>query len=132
MICNDCPHEHGCQGFDCDLQRVEHAALSADLARALGYVPDSPGVRGSVYCKDSYGGGKHVRVWTARGKSKPRWRTFDYRDPTVIVPLIEWLLLYAAKKQSSVTFHAMFFLYEHDLALYVAQAVIAVKAAERK
>lgn len=52
---------------------VEHAALSAELARALGW-QDVECLLGDVVVVDNY-------------------RAFDYRDPTVCLPLIEWLAL---------------------------------------
>jgi hypothetical protein len=54
----------------------EHAVLSAQLARALGW--------------------KHVEIAESQDECLVRiyplsWSLFDYRDPTVYGPLIEWL-----------------------------------------
>ena len=115
------------------------ADLSADLARALGYEPDAPGRKGTVYIKQSHGGGFHVRVWTARGKSKPRWRTFSYDDPTVYGPLVAWLLERGAQiryMRNTKTFAlaappngcVMRFFEAATLPEAVARAVIAVRS----
>jgi hypothetical protein len=66
---------------------INHADLSRQLALALGYAPESARV------KPNYGGGEHVLVYSKRGTHHkfPKWRVFDYRDPSVCLPLLEWL-----------------------------------------
>jgi hypothetical protein len=59
---------------------INHAELSKQLALALGYFPESVRVAPSTYCavyRNCYG--------------QERWEELDYRDPTVCLPLIEWL-----------------------------------------
>jgi len=77
---------------------TDHAQLSRDLALALGYAPESveehrqlrPLVRLGVQYELGeqyilvYGEWSHAVV--------AYWRRFDYRDPTVCLPLIEWLM----------------------------------------
>lgn len=60
---------------------INHAELSKQLALALGYFPESVRVAPSTYCavyRNCYG--------------QERWEELDYRDPTVCLPLIEWLM----------------------------------------
>lgn len=62
------------------------STLSAELARALGYYPES--VR-EVKAPP-------IAEWTEVFRIRspytiPHWFKFDYRDPTVCLPLIEWL-----------------------------------------
>ena len=69
---------------------MNHAELSRDLALALGYPPKSvrvkeaPPVRCQVW---------PTKNWTIGDGPFHRWWDFDYRDPTVVVPLIELLMV---------------------------------------
>lgn len=61
------------------------AQLSKELAFALGYAPES--VR-----KINILLGHGIEVYGAREPYfSPYWKRFDYRDPTIVVPLIKWL-----------------------------------------
>ena len=57
------------------------AELSRDLALALGYYPESVSVKWKHL---------HVYRWCARYK-RNLWFRWDYRDPSVCLPLLEWL-----------------------------------------
>ena len=54
---------------------AEHAALSAQLARALGW----PYIGTDEHC-----------VFVTDGDGSCGW--FDYRDPSVALPVLEWLM----------------------------------------
>jgi len=60
---------------------AEHAALSAQLARALGYYPES------VWVNDYF-----CYVFRNAWFDKETWCRFDYRDPSVALPVLEWLM----------------------------------------
>lgn len=66
---------------------AEHAALSAQVARAIGYEQIK---QISVQACDDlalvYG------RWDDCRPDWPSWREFDYRDPSVALPLLEWLM----------------------------------------
>lgn len=80
----DCPH--GQLARQCPLceREADHAALSRDLALALGYAPEhvAYGVDGGAYV---WGDWPDWRGWFSG-------RPFDYRDPTVWGPVLEWLI----------------------------------------
>ena len=65
---------------------AEHAALSAQLARALGW-------------KETYIDPKNTckvgePLFPERGFDHIlNWHAFDYRDPSVALPVLEWLML---------------------------------------
>ena len=65
---------------------ADHAALSAQLARALGWrivdvveVTDYEGQFVDTVCKVRHKGARFSRL-------------FDYRDPSVALPVLEWLM----------------------------------------
>ena len=58
---------------------ADHAALSAQLARALGYYPES------VWVNDYF-----CYVFRNAWFDKETWCRFDYRDPSVAIPVLEW------------------------------------------
>lgn len=58
---------------------AEHAALSAQVARAIGWKYVATDINPPVY---------HVYVSNDAGECG--W--FDYRDPSVALPLLEWLM----------------------------------------
>lgn len=98
------------------------AELSKSLALALGYAPESVRVAPSTYCavyRNCYG--------------QERWEEFDYRDPTVCLPLLEWLMReHNCDVGAGVDFIIWFnsdreTLHCDTLAEAVARAVIAVK-----
>ena len=67
---------------------LNHAELSRELALALGYAPESvrvvrpwPPEPVRNYCE----------VYRITNDMGPYWRKFDYRDPTIVLPLIKWL-----------------------------------------
>ena len=67
----------------------DHADLSRRLALALGYYPES--VRTYMFM--------FVEVWRVERKYRGfdhaaapcRWHAFDYRQPDVALPVLEWL-----------------------------------------
>lgn len=84
---------------------ADHAALSAQLARAIGYYPESVRTNAKKHtCADddgvvySYVGG--CDVYNGRGpdgvfagiSEGDDWYEFDYRDPSVALPVLEWLM----------------------------------------
>lgn len=100
---------------------AEHAELSAQLARALGWP--------TIYIAP----GGHVHV-TDTGMRYPR--TFDYRAPDVCLPLIEWLvvanecMVERSIVSSDVGVHSMSrgFIWAKTLPEAVARAVIALRS----
>lgn len=62
---------------------AEHAALSAQVARAIGYCPESVRIikwpSGDAMCGV-------YRIPPHDARENPRWIDFDYRDPA---PLVE-------------------------------------------
>jgi len=66
---------------------TDHADLSKSLALALGWEDVYP---------VSLATWKHPYVMVSEGVvprgQMMQWRMFDYRDPTVCLPLIEWLM----------------------------------------
>ena len=68
---------------------AEHAALSAKLARAIGWEHVYPP------CDEvpSYWRHPHILVseWVPSRGRMMTWRMFDYRDPSVAMPVLEWL-----------------------------------------
>ena len=65
---------------------TNHAELSKALALALGYAPESVKLIGfaSNYCS----------VYRKHKDCKhPGWYAFDYRDPSVAMPLLVWLMV---------------------------------------
>lgn len=122
---------------------MNHAQFSADLARAIGYYKDDIGIWnvGAPYEESSGNIAWHVaanqecHVYRDE-KSWHGWRAFDYRDPTVAFPLLEWLMrehdicIGWAKQWdrwcvSSLTDVS----YYKDFPEAIARAVIAVKTA---
>lgn len=69
---------------------VNHADLSRQLALALGYAPESVRVESSVISDEN----EYVTVYTDRYNYGHGgfWYDFDYRDPSVCLPLIKWLI----------------------------------------
>jgi len=62
---------------------TSHAELSRDLALAIGYYPESVQFKW---------GRLHVfRAWS-EVDPRPLWHRFDYRDPSVAMPLLKWLI----------------------------------------
>lgn len=59
------------------------AELNRKLALALGYAPENMGMEGA--------GRSFMVRGTWDGYTYEYCRKFDYRDPTVVVPLIKWL-----------------------------------------
>ena len=72
---------------------TDHAELSKELALALGYAPESVRVNKQIYRKGVCEDAENVVVYRAYSAADPRpmWFPFDYRNPTVVVPLIKWL-----------------------------------------
>ena len=69
---------------------ADHAALSAQLARALGYYPESVRILENLCIV--YRIGVSWRAFTPINVSRERWAEFDYRDPSVALPVLEWLM----------------------------------------
>lgn len=71
---------------------ADHADLSAQLARALGWryvYPHSPETDAAWFrCDKDY-----IAVSEGPGPrgTMLRWRKFDYRAPSVALPVLEWL-----------------------------------------
>ncbi len=65
-----------------------HAELSKELALALGYHPESVSVPFNEWCEVYR---NHMQ--RSDGSLMPVWVTFDYRDPSVCLPLIKWLMV---------------------------------------
>ena len=70
---------------------MNHAELSRDLALAIGYAPESVRVRHNTP--------DDAHVWEAcevfrQGEydAHPHWHCLDYRDPSVAMPLLKWLI----------------------------------------
>ena len=63
---------------------ADHAALSAQLARAIGYEQISVQTCGDYALVHG--------LWDDSGRDWQHWRTFDYRDPSVALPVLEWLM----------------------------------------
>lgn len=96
---------------------TDHAILSSDLARALGWRVSHITASGEVH------------VCLKRGSS----RKFGYRDPTVCLPLIEWLMREHAMRPfwhlgANVYIVKRWESQATTLPEAVARAVIAVKA----
>lgn len=70
---------------------INHADLSRQLAFAIGYAPESVRVESSVISDEN----EYVTVYTDRYNygNVGFWYDFDYRDPTVCLPLLEWLMV---------------------------------------
>ena len=69
---------------------AEHAALSAQLARAIGWrLIDIAGFHGQEPPSVMFGPG--LFVWFGN-KPDQYWRKFDYRDPSVAMGVLEWLI----------------------------------------
>ena len=62
------------------MTHADHAALSALLARALGWPHVYPETRGGIAVSD------HPDAYANS------FRSFDYRDPSVALPVLEWLM----------------------------------------
>ena len=60
---------------------VNHAELSRDLALALGYAPEDAHLDPDGDCW----------VWREPAFGPHGWKLFDYRDPSVAMPLLKWL-----------------------------------------
>ena len=69
---------------------ADHAALSAQLARAIGYYPES--VRVILGTCIVYRLGVSWHGTTPLNASSSRWQELHYRDPTVWGPVLEWLI----------------------------------------
>jgi hypothetical protein len=67
---------------------TSHAELSRDLALALGYYPESV----QVFRADTMG--RKCQVFRVDYPIYPlgHWRKFDFRDPSVAMPLLVWLM----------------------------------------
>lgn len=68
---------------------TDHAELSKSLALALGYAPESVRVfehypKAALVCQ--------VYRQITHDPRSAYWQEFSYRDPTVCLPLIEWLM----------------------------------------
>lgn len=100
---------------------AEHAALSAQLARALGYTPDCVATNIAITICKVYGRWGNDQVFY--------WRDFDYRAPDVYGPLIERLgneKVFPMKVKGK--WRMVFWSNEYDtLPEAVARAVIALK-----
>lgn len=76
--------------------KTNHAELSRDLALAIGYYPESARTRkANPYASNPMMWAPHCEVygdWWTKHKERPEWRVFDYRDPTVWGPVLEWLM----------------------------------------
>ncbi len=73
------------------MTETEHAELSRRLALALGYAPESVslkcfGGRCGVYRVDRQYQDKGIH------NGPERWHMFDYRQPDVALPVLEWLM----------------------------------------
>jgi hypothetical protein len=116
---------------------VTHAELSRQLALALGYAPESVRMNKQIYRKGVCEDAENVVVYRAYSAADPRpmWFPFDYRDPSVVVPLIKWLLIERGatveamlpeRKQSGVWLRGLHWRWCDTLEEAVARAVIAV------
>lgn len=66
---------------------TDHAALSRELALAIGYAPDCVQFRGDGRCV-VYGAGST----SGEDGSCKWWKSFSYTDPTVWGPVLDWLM----------------------------------------
>ena len=111
---------------------TNHAKLSRELALTLGYYPENVRI---VYSGTDYERCEVYRLPPSKHIDWPVWLKFDYRDPTVCLPLIEWLMRKhdAQPGYNARGFHIWF--QSHSVAAAsadtlpeaVARAVIAVK-----
>lgn len=108
---------------------MSDAELSRDLALALGYAPES--VRIDTDARGIFT--PVCKVYRITNDMGPYWRHFDYRDPSVCLPLIDFLI----REHDAMVWHGMGKGYvidvddewmdEATLAEAVARAVIAVR-----
>ena len=110
---------------------MNHAELSRDLALSLGYCPESVETE-QEQCRV-------FRLLPSKAVDWPVWLNFDYRAPTVCLPLIEWLMLRGVNVWNPDGIPTVWTWSEPDgdygkaetLSEAVARAVIAVKQGQR-
>lgn len=117
---------------------AEHAELSAQVARAIGWryvYPHSPETDAAWFrCDKDY-----IAVSEGPGPrgTMLRWRKFDYRAPSVALPLLEWLMRkHGAQADSGETYFWVEIRKKYfsgvTLPEAIARAVIAVADAKRQ
>lgn len=116
---------------------AEHAELSRQVALAIGYAPESVRVV-TRWVSDKHDICEIYRTHRYAAPNGPdSWHPFDYRDPTVALPLLKWLcesydgdVMYVRRKwhASSIAVDPIQVIEVADtLEEAIARAVLAVK-----
>lgn len=111
------------------------AELSRELALAIGYAPESVRIIPSDIAPEH----EFCTVFTDRYACTSNWYDFDYREPDIAMPLLEWLMrthrACAMVSRAEDAFCIMYdfygicgrTIYSKTLPEAIARAVIAVK-----